>query len=169
MVKFTQDLLATGKSGSEVGYTDYITIVDENNEKKLNINNFIGKETINKENEENNIKIKVLNRKKYMEYEVYEIEAYNGNNVDISLDLLTNSKGIYLEDKKETKHYAYTNEIIADDLKIFSKHTKKIKIKFDNPYISGRVIKKLTFSKIAIPKVLERGGYLANAKIDIKL
>lgn len=151
MVKFTQDLLATGKSGGEVGYTDYITVVTENKEKKLNLNSFIGKEEINKETKENNIKIKVLNRVKYMEYETYEIEVTNDNNDIIELAQPTpDKKSIYLKDSKDTRHYAYSNEIIDDEMKIQSKYTKKVKIKFDNPYISDRRIKKMCFSKVVL-------------------
>lgn len=151
IVKFTEDLLATGKSGSNSSFTDYITIVEENNEKRININSLIGKKEINKESEKDSIKIKVLNEIQYMEYAIYEIEATNNNNDIIELTQNTPSiKGIYLKDTSDTKHYSYINEIVEDDLKVQPKLTKKIKIKFDSPYISGRKINKFCLSNITL-------------------
>lgn len=151
MVKLTQDILATGKPVSEGSYTDYITIVTEENRAKLNISSFIGKDKINKENESDNIKIKVLNRAKYMEYEIYEIEATNNNDETFMLDQpIPEKKGIYLKDNKDVKHYAFSNEIIDEDIKIQPKFTKKIKIKYDSPYVSSRKIKNVCFSRIVL-------------------
>lgn len=156
IVKFTEDLLATGKVTSDSSFTDYITIIEENNKKKLNINSFVGKKEINKAKENDNIKIKVLNQIQFMEYAIYEIEATNNNDDIIELTQQTPViKGIYLKDSKDTKHYAYGNELAEDDLKIQPKLTKKLKIKFDNPYVSGRIINKLCFSNITLYYSLE--------------
>lgn len=169
LVKFIEDLLATGKSAKESGYTDYITIVEENGEKKLNINSFIKKEEISKEKEDNNIKIKVLNRIKYMEYEEYELEVTNNTNGTILLDQLTTSEGIYLKDSKENRHYAYANELTKDEMKVFSKYTKKIKIKFDNPYITGRRINNLCFSMIVLDYSEKNYAAIDSTKISVNI
>ena len=86
MVRFTGDLLATGKSASDFTYQDYITIVEEHGEVKLNINKYIGREEINKEYTSNNIQAVVLYREKYMDYEVYEIKVTNNTGDTILLD-----------------------------------------------------------------------------------
>lgn len=150
IVKFTEDLLATGKSINENSYSDYITIVDENGEKKLNINKFIDKEEINKTGENDNIKVEVLSRLKYFDYEIYELNVTNDTDNEILLDQLLDTETIYLKDNKDNRHYSYSNEIIKDDLRIFSGFTKRLKIKFDSPYITGRKINKLYFSEIVL-------------------
>ena len=47
-VRFIDDIISTGNYDDTIKYEDYITIVTENNEKKLNINGYIRTENINK-------------------------------------------------------------------------------------------------------------------------
>lgn len=169
MVKFTGDLLATGKSASDFTYQDYITIVEENGESKLNINKYIGREEINKEYESDNIKALVLYREKYMDYEIYEIKVTNNTGNTILLDQLKETDSIYLKDSNNTKHIAYTNEIIKDDLQIYEGHTNTIKIKFNNPYISDRRIKTLCFSKVVLNYDVNNKGAYDTIKFSINL
>lgn len=150
IVKFTGDLLATGKAANDSTYQDYITIVEENGQTKLNINKYIGREEINKKSNSDNIEAVVLYREKYMDYEVYTMQVTNNTGNTILLDQLTETDNIYLKDNNDTKHIAYSNEIVKDDLQIYNGHTNTIKIKFDNPYIVGRKIKSLCFSKIVL-------------------
>lgn len=150
IVKFTGDLLATGKAANDSTYQDYITIVEENGQTKLNINKYIGREEINKKSNSDNIEAFVLYREKYMDYEVYTMQVTNNTGNTILLDQLAETNNIYLKDNNDTKHIAYSNEIVKDDLQIYNGHTNTIKIKFDNPYIVGRKIKSLCFSKIVL-------------------
>lgn len=169
IVKFTGDLLATGKSASDFTYQDYITIVEEDGKTKLNINKYIGREEINKEYISDNIKAVVLYREKYMDYEVYEIKITNNTGNTILLDQLKETDNIYLKDSNETKHIAYTNEIIKDDLQIYEGHTNTIKIKFNNPYISDRRIKTLCFSKVVLNYDVNNKGAYDTIKFSINL
>ena len=169
IVRFTEDLLSTGKSASSESNTDYITIIDENGQKKLNINSFIKKEEINKENEEHNIKINVLNRVKYMDYEIYEIEVTNNTKNTILLNSKYDEKGMYIKDNNDNRHYAYSNEVVEDNMKILSKYTKKIKIKFDNPYIVGRKINNICFPKIILNYSEKNYGASLKTKVDVNI
>lgn len=146
IVKFKGDLLATGKSSDGFTYQDYITIDEK--EKKLNINKYIGTEEINKSKTEDNIEITVISRAKYMDYEKYNIKIKNNTNGEILMDPVGSEASIYLKDTNDIKHKAINNEIIKEDLRVYEGHTNEITIKFDNPYISGRNIKTLTFSQI---------------------
>ena len=146
IVKFKGDLLATGKSSDGFKYQDYITIDEK--EKKLNINKYIGTEEINKSKTEDNIEITVISRAKYMDYEKYNIKIKNNTNGEILMDPVGTEASIYLKDTNDIKHKAMNNEIIKEDLRVYEGHTNEITIKFDNPYISGRNIKTLTFSQI---------------------
>lgn len=169
IVKFTGDLLATGKSASNSTYQDYITIVEENGQTKLNINKYIGREEINKKSSSDNIEAVVLYREKYMDYEVYKMQITNNTGSTILLDQLTKTNGIYLKDNNDTKHIAYSNEIIKDDLQIYNGHTNTIKIKFDNPYIVGRKIKSLCFSKIVLNYDVNNYAAYTTIKFSINL
>lgn len=169
IVKFTEDLLATGKSGSESTYQDYITIIDENGEKKLNINKYIAREELDNTINQDNIQITVTSRNKYMDYEEYEIKVTNNTEGTILLDQLLDTDSIYLVDNNKTKHIAYSNEIVKDDLKIYKGHTKTIKIKFDNPYISGRKIKTLCFSNVVLKYDINNKASFETQKISINL
>lgn len=169
MVRFTQDLLATGKPVNDSSYLDYITIVEENGEKKLNINKFIGIQEINKSEEVENVKIEVISRIKYMDFEKYNIKIENNTNGDILLDQLLDTKRIYLKDNNDMKHYSYSNEIVKDDLLVYAKHSKNIQIKFDNPYITGRKIKTLCFSEVVFDYDPQNYGSIKVNKISINI
>ena len=148
IVKYTGDLLATGKSGDDFRYQDYITIEEKDGTNKLNIGKYIGKEEINKKTSSNNIDMEVLYRQKYMDYEIYTIKVKNNNEDPILLDDLRKSDSIYLMDTNNVKHNCYNNETVRGNLKIYQNETKTIELKFDNPFISGRKIEKLCFSSI---------------------
>lgn len=150
IVRFPEDILSTGKVNSSSTIQDYITIVTEDENQKLNINSYIGKEQINKEFEQNNIKIKVTNKKSYMDYEIYDFEIENNIGDTIIMDPLVSTNTIFLTDSKGIKHYAITNEIVKDEIIVKNTYRNKFSIKFDNPYIEGRTIEKITFENIAV-------------------
>lgn len=150
VVKFTRDLLATGKSAKDFSYQDYITIVEEDNKIKLNINKYVGKEEINKEYDSDEIEAVVLCKEIYMDYEIYEMKITNKTGNTILMDQLTKTDSIYLEDTNGTKHSAYSNEIVKDNLQIYNGHTNDLKIKFNSPYIEGRKTDKICFSEVVL-------------------
>ena len=169
IVKMTGDVLATGKSADSVTYQDYVTIENNNGEDKLNINKYIGKEEINRSQSLNNIDMTVLYRQKYMDYEIYRIQVKNNTEGTILLDQLLDTNSIYLKDSKETKHIAYSNEIVKDDLKVQKGQTNIIEIKFNNPYISGRTIKSLCFSHVALNYDVNNKAGFNEVKFSINL
>ena len=74
MVKINENALANGKSSRDNQKTDYITPVkDDNNNYKLNINNYIGYKPLNKKKEQDGIQFEVLGRHIYFNYEEYVI------------------------------------------------------------------------------------------------
>ena len=157
-INMTHDLLATGKSNEGVVTQDYYTIVTENGESKLNINGFVSSEDLNKEKQDKHIQIKVIKREKYMDYEIYNVSVKNVSDKEIILDDLQNDNTIYILDNSDIKHSAYSNELIKESLTIASKGTTNLKIKFANPYIQGRKIRSMTFSK-AYSEYMEKGLY----------
>lgn len=149
IVRFTEDILSTGKVREGSSVQDYIKIVTEENEEKLNVNGFLGKENIGAQFEQNGIAIDVIDKSCYMDYEIYNFEVENNSGYNIILDTLSNNNTMYLTDKNNVNHYAITNEITRDLLVVKDKYKNRISIKFDNPYIVGRGISKISFKNIA--------------------
>ena len=58
-VNVNEDFLSTGRYSKEETIQDYITVVEVDNQYKLNINGYIGREEIGKSKENNNIIIEV--------------------------------------------------------------------------------------------------------------
>lgn len=149
-VRFTGDILSTGNLTNNETKQDYITIVRENGEKKLNINNYIGRQSTNKITEYKDIKVTVTQIDTYMDYEIYKLSIQNNSENDVLLDTSDDTKSVYLLDGKNMKYYFYNNEILQNKLIIESKYTKDIQIKFSNSYSSSRNIKSLVFSKLIL-------------------
>ena len=146
-VTIKEDIMATGKLESS-SIQDYITVVTENSEKKINVNSFIGKEDVNKSVAQDGIKITVAARKKYIDYEEYEIKIDNNTENTILLDTKQSTKSIYLVDENNMKYYSQSHELLEGLLKINDGFSNKITVKFSKVYSSTRKIKSLTFSDV---------------------
>ena len=85
-----------------------------------------------------------------MDYETYTFEITNNSDNTILLNSSNNTDTMYLEDKNEIQYFAYTHELSEAELKLASKETKKIKIKYYNKYSSTRKIENIVFSKIIL-------------------
>lgn len=155
-VKFKEDALSTGIYNSENTIQDYITGVrDSQNNIKLNINEYLRKEEINKEKEVNKIKINVVEKHQYMDFETYVFEIINNtdNTIllnDIKSEDIANQKSMYLEDRNNIKYTAYTHELSEPEMKILAGETRKITIKYYNKYSSSKDIEKIVFSRIIL-------------------
>lgn len=149
-VRFTGDILSTGNLNTNETKQDYITIVQNNNENKLNINSYIERKIPNEVTEEDNIKVTVKSIDTYMDYEIYNLSIQNNSENSILLDTNDDTKSVYLLDSRDMKYYFYSNEIIANRLMVKSKFTNDLKIKFTNSYSSSRKISSLVFSKMVL-------------------
>lgn len=162
-VKFTDDALSTGIYNSQSAIQDYITIVEDKNDNvKLNINGYIGKEKIDKTKEVYDIKIQVLEKYKYMDYEIYAYEVQNNSKNIILMNDVENTDTMYLEDENGIKYYAYINELSEANLMVYPGETKKIDIKYYNKYSSTREITTINFTEIALG-----GNEMANIEINM--
>lgn len=149
-INLTGDILSTGDLSSNESKQDYITVVKEDGESKLNINNYIGRNNLNKTIEYKDVKATVTRIDTYMDYEVYNLSIQNNSENDILLDTSNDTKSVYLLDGKEMKYYFYSNEIVENRLIVKSKFTNDIQIKFSNSYSSSRRIDSLVFSKFVL-------------------
>ena len=127
------DILATG-SKETMPIEEYYTVVYENEEYKLNVSNYIGKEEINISKTQDNITIAILSKQSYIDYEKYEIEVKNGTLVRITLNTKENTDSMYIQDENGLKYVALLNEISEYDLEISRGLTKTYNIKFNRGY-----------------------------------
>ncbi len=154
-VLINDDYLSTGKYSDENNIQDYITIVQEDDKDKLNINNYIGKEAIAKSAEDDNLTMEVQEINTYKDYQIYKIKVTNKSSYNIALDDGVNVSAMYLEDQNGIKYSAYTHELGKSQLLLEPRQTKEIKIKYYNKYSSNRKIKQMVFSRI----VLDNAAY----------
>lgn len=143
------NILSTGKISSN-NIQDFITVIKDNDDYKLNINNYIGQTNLNKEKETDNILMKIVSKNTFMDYEEYTIEIKNNNKTNILLDNLQQTDSIYITDTNSIKYVAYSHELTTSQLFIKSKTSAKLKIKFTNSYITSRTIESLIFSNVII-------------------
>ena len=149
-VNIKDNILSTGKIDSENNITNYVAIVKDEStkENKLNINNFIKKEEINKQYQNSTITFNFKNIAQYMDYIFVDIEVANNSDQTIILDDLQTIYGMYLIDDNNIRYYAYTNELSKAQLTVGSKGKTTIRIKYFCKYNSTRKIKQIGFSNL---------------------
>lgn len=149
LVYFRESALATGKATDTNQKGDYITVVkDDEDNYKLNVNSYIGYKEINKTKEENGIKMEVVCKNIYMNYEEYKIIVTNQSEEEIILDRLNDGKNVYLEDDNRLQYPFYSHEFSENLFTISQRHTREYNIKFYNSYNSSRKINSLIFSNV---------------------
>lgn len=147
---YEDDLLATGGTTTNKNFEDYITIINQNGERKLNINNFIKKQEINKTQATEAIQITIKNKRVYRSYEQYRILIKNNTKNTISISDGENSEDIYLLDKNEAKYEAFIHEIPLENLSIKPMRTIELDITFNKIYYTYRNIEKIQFNNICL-------------------
>lgn len=148
-IKIVDDMISTGKiTSTQNEIEDYYTVVKEEGEYKLNINSYIVKKHINKEKEFKGVKITVINKDTYRDYEIYEIKIENLNENTILLDSQERTDSMYVFASNESKYSAYSYEIDRSRLIIEPGRYKTIKIKFNKRYSNESITKAIIFGDI---------------------
>lgn len=146
-IQIFDDILSTGNSENSVD-EDYYTVVKEGTQYKLNINNYIGSESINKENVQDDITIKVNNVNIYKDYSIYTINITNDSDKTIKLDSREKSDTTYLEDKNGVKFIGLLYENLDKDLIVEKGEEKTLNIKFNVIYREDLDLQKIVFSNV---------------------
>lgn len=146
------NILATGEINSNNNIQDYITIIEDINGSKLNINGFIEKRNINKSQEEKGIKITINDRFIYNEREKYSITIKNNTEKTILLSEGINNNDICLIDNNEVEYKSILNEVSSIDLEINPNTEKTIYISFYKIYNLYRTIDNVCFKNIILDK-----------------
>lgn len=143
------NILATGNPNDLISMQDYVTVERVDDTYKLNINDYIGRTEINKEEENDNIKITAIDKNTYMDYEEYTIKIENNSNSCILLlDINEDTNGAYIEDSNGVTYSAYIQELTMPEVTINSGDTRILNIKFYSSYVSTKSIEKLVFSNV---------------------
>lgn len=149
-VRFAEDMLSTGKNNNGYAKEDYITVKKEDEQYKLNINNYVGNRQINETTNKDDIKMEVIEKNIYMQYEEYKIKVTNSTGSRIILDTRSQGRSLYLQDKKENKYPYYANELTDPMLTVEEDQTKEITIKFYSTYREDKNIQYIVFSDIIL-------------------
>lgn len=149
-VTIASDILSTGQANNSNQQTDYITVIQEDDEKKLNINSYICRKNVKGTSTQNNIQLTVNYKDVYMEYEKYNISIKNKSQNIILLDNKENVKTIYLLDDNDIKYSAYAHEISKVQLVFKPQQKRTLDIKFNKVYDAEKVIKNMHFTSVII-------------------
>ena len=149
-VNVNEDFLSTGRYSKDETIQDYITVVEVDEQYKLNINGYIGREEIGKSKEDNNITIEVEETDIYMDYQFYKIKVTNNSENTILLDDGVNIEAMYIEDENGHQYSAYTHELNEGQLMVSPRETKELKIRYYSKYTSEKQINKVVFSRMIL-------------------
>ena len=159
---YDDNLLETGGKNINNNIQDYITVVNRNNEKKININSFIEKKTLTKSKSESNIEIIVNSKKIYKNYEEYSFIIRNKTDKIIRLTDEKNGKNICVRDENNVEYSSLLTDISTNELELKPGFEKNINIKFNKIYDTGKNVKEICFKGII--KDYER--YMQNENME---
>lgn len=148
-IKYLNDIMATGTVNDEF-IEDYITVIKENDESKLNINEFINKISMEKKAKIEDLEAVVTAKYNYYDYVEYDIMFTNTSEEKIILDSKENTGSVYIQDERGVNYEWFGNELSDEELNIEGKERKTLRIKFNKLYNQNRVDNKIKFTNIII-------------------
>ena len=148
-IKYQNDIMATGMVNEEF-IEDYITVIEENDEKKLNINEFINKVDLEKKGQVDGLEANVTAKYYYYDYVEYDITFKNTTQGEIIIDTKDNTESVYLEDKRGVNYSWFGNEIANEELILNGGESVSLRIKFNKLYNQNRVDNKINFTDVRI-------------------
>lgn len=146
-VKIYENILNSGSMSGDA-IEDYYTIVKKDNGIKLNISNYIERKMINKTSKTDILKIEVVRKDVYSDYEEYEMKITNLTYKNILLDTRNSTKTMYLVGDNNVKYYSYSHELNQDNLLLRSMVTKTVTIKYSKSYNKSFYANSLSFTDI---------------------
>lgn len=149
-VDFSNNILETGGVKQGNTFTDYVTVVNQNGEKRLNISSFVGEDTASTTIEDNTIKVKIISKQVFLDYEIYKINFINKSTGIINIyNSEVNSKW-YITDNYLAKYYFNLNNISNESLKLQPQGNNTLEVKCVRPYNSEKYINSITFSNVEL-------------------
>lgn len=185
LVKIYDNMLASGKVSNEKYIKDYYSVIQENGDYKLSISEYVKKIDYNTSEDDTgddgnsimfsgaeDIKISVLNKDCYIDYEIYHILVVNSSEQNILLDTISKGDTIVVVDEKGNEFDAMTVEFNEEDLIIEKGESEFLDIKFARSYVSNIQTEEIKFKNIVKnydDYAENRGIYKDFTQIDIEL
>ncbi len=148
-IKYQNDIMGTGTI-NEGFIEDYITVIEENDEKKLNIKEFINKVDINESSETNGLEATVIAKYYYYDDEQVDITFKNNTDGQIVLDSKDDTESVYIKDKKGIRYPWFGNEIPNQNLILEAGESVTLRLKFNKLYNENRVDDTINFTDVSI-------------------
>lgn len=151
-VRLSDDILSTGNIKDKANtIEDYYTICQtEDGKQRLNINGYIARDNKKREKEVEGIKISILKKDIFKEYEQYEIKVENKTSNIIMLDSKEDVDTIYLIGSNDSKYNGFTYELDEIKTVIPQNTSKNITIRFNKIYSNQAVMRKMVFEDIIL-------------------
>lgn len=149
-VIYKDSLIETAGNISNPEIIDYITVVEENSFKKISISGYIKKEQISKIKNVDELKINIVERNIYIDYEKIKIQVKNEGNTNAQITNLQSSKDIYALNSVGDFSFVALNELTTSMVNISAGTTKELILKFNNAYKNDSIIEKICFNNILI-------------------
>ncbi len=146
------NLLQTGGQSSNRNFVDYITIVKQNQEIKLNIGKLVDKQTVSSVAENRDIKVTINSRAIFMDYEIYDLTVENASNNTILINDGTIANNIVLLDEKNDEYDSIIYELPMSSLTLNSGEQKSFRLKFNKVYNASSQIRFMEIRNIYLDK-----------------
>lgn len=149
-VRMIDDIMSTGNYSNSNNYQDYMTVFKDGDNQYLNIKGFISKKDINKNEENDEIKLSVISEITYIDYIEYEFNIKNKTGKKVLMDSLKDSsKTMYIELTGDKKRSSTSEGLSRNELIIDSYSNRNIKIKYNKTASNtDNVTKKISFMNI---------------------
>lgn len=145
-VDYINDEISVGNNDNSV-ITDYITIDQATN--KLNISSFIGREKIDKYNSNEYVKLNIVEKVIYLNYEIYTIDMKNLTKANIYVNNI-DSSDLFIKDSVGNKYDIANEEYLENDYYISPEGSKQVQLKFYRKYNIYNDIESMNFKNIKI-------------------
>lgn len=148
LVKIFEDMLSTGIAGSQNYIQEYISIVEEGSQYRVNVGGLVKNIEYDDSSEKNGIKIEVVESDEYMDYTIYHFKITNNTPKNILLGLIDDENSINVEDNQENEFQAGLMEQVENDLIVEANTTKDIEIRFNRSYSTQTEPRRINFNNI---------------------
>lgn len=146
------NLLQTGGQGNSSNFLDYITLLKQNGEYKLNINKFIRRQTLSKQGGSNGINITINSKCIYVDYEIYNMTVQNNTQNIILLNDGTNANNFSLIGRNNSTFSSVISELPMSSLTLDPQYRKTINIKFNKIYMTRSELDAMQMANIYLNK-----------------
>ena len=150
------NLLQTGGQGNSGNFLDYITLLKQNGEYKLNINKFIRKQILSKQGSSNGIDVTINSKCIYVDYEIYNMTIQNNTQNTILLNDGTDANNFSLIGRNNSTFSSVISELPISSLTLNPQYRKTVDIKFNKIYMTRSELEAMQMTNIYLNKDCEK-------------